>query len=232
MSRAEQASTVGALALVGGDEFRPPCDPLDPLLLERAGPDPLVAIMPTAAAFQRPDLAGENGRRHFTRLGARAEVVSVLDRQTADDERLVERLAAAALIYLTGGDPWHLYASLAGSRAEAALREALGRGAVVAGSSAGAMVLAEHLRGRQSGWQSGLGLVPGVGVLPHHERTTSAQAQQRLADAPPGAVIVGIAGATGALVEGTAWQVAGRGEVVVYASGQARRYRDGQRVER
>ncbi len=205
------------LALIGGDEFRPACDELDRLLLRRAGPAPRVAILPTAAAHERPKLAGENGRRHFERLGAAAEVVPILTRHDADDERLARALAGFSLIYLTGGNPWYLRDTLAGSPAQQALEEALDRGALVAGSSAGAMVLAEHLRGQRGGWEAGLGLVRGIAVLPHHERADAKQTLALVAQLPAGARALGIERCTGAVLAEGKWRVAGAGQVRLYS---------------
>ena len=63
---------VGRLALVGGDEFRPACEDMDRTILEAAGKErPETLIIPTAAAFERPDLAANNGcatSRRWARL--------------------------------------------------------------------------------------------------------------------------------------------------------------------
>ncbi len=72
------------------------------------------------------------------------------------------------MVYLTGGDPWYLVQSLRGSATVEALKHVMERGGIVAGSSAGAMALCQWVRGRGSGWQEGLGLVPGVAVIPRH----------------------------------------------------------------
>jgi cyanophycinase len=130
--------------------------------------------VPTAAARQRPDLAAAHGRRAFEAAGARAgikvqvEVASVLDDRSAADLAIVTRLAAAHVIHLPGGDPDLLPAVLHGSRAWSAVLQAHAAGACVAGASAGAMALAERLWTRD-GPMEGLGLVPGVAVLPHFD---------------------------------------------------------------
>ena len=74
---------------------------------------------------------------------------------------------SAAVIYFTGGDPSHLLDVLNGSMLFSKVEDALARGAIVAGSSAGAMVMGSWMRFRE--WREALGLVPGVAVLPHHE---------------------------------------------------------------
>jgi cyanophycinase-like exopeptidase len=134
-----------------------------------------IAIVPAAAAGQRPDLAAGHGVEAFARVAAaagilaRPEAVLVVDATSAASGTLAGRLASADLIHLPGGDPGRLLEILAGSAAWRAILAAVARGAVLAGVSAGAMVLAEWTW-TPGGWRRGLGLVPGVVVVPHAER--------------------------------------------------------------
>jgi cyanophycinase-like exopeptidase len=133
-----------------------------------------VVLVPTAAARQRPDLAVAHGRRAFEAAGARGgvaidvQVADVLDGRTAADSANVARLEAAHVIHLPGGDPDLLPAVLRGTSAWAAILRAHAAGACVAGASAGAMALGERLWTRD-GPTEGLGLVPGIAVLPHFD---------------------------------------------------------------
>ena len=66
----------GPIALVGGDEFGPRCESVDRELLNlRPSTRLAVAVVPTAAAGQRPELAAANGTRYFESLGAEARGV-------------------------------------------------------------------------------------------------------------------------------------------------------------
>lgn len=108
----------GLLALMGGDEFRPDCVPMDRALLERAGKSPArLVIVPTAAAQQNPRLAAEHGIRYFEALGAKAAPAMIITRDDADDDSQSGLLAEADVIYLTGGDPRTLLATLRGTAA-------------------------------------------------------------------------------------------------------------------
>ena len=108
-------------------------------------PRPRVAILPTASS---PD--GEEvfdhwaamGVDHFGALGAEVEPVLVRDRAGADDPAAAQAIGEADLIYLSGGKPGYLLETLRGSAVGASLVAAHERGAVLAGCSAGAMVLA------------------------------------------------------------------------------------------
>ena len=219
----------GRIALVGGDEFRASCRGMDAEILAATGvARPRVVIVPTAAAMERPDLAAANGVQHFNALGADAAPLMVLNADDANDEALVAAADAADVIYLTGGNPAHLLAALAGSRLAAALRAALHRGAIVAGSSAGAMALGERMRFRGE-WSEALGLARGVAVLPHHERSDPERVEVELAGAlPAGITALGIDGATGCVSEGSGWRALGAGAVTRYRAGAWDRFGAGE----
>src|SRR6188474_3625100 len=138
----------GPVALVGAGEFLPEMLGFDASLLAATGRSrPRVAILPTASY---PD--GEEvftrwatmGVAHFGALGAEVEPVMLRDRFGADDPAAAQAIGEADLIYLSGGKPGYLRSALAGSAVGAALAVAHDRGAILAGCSAGAMVLAGH----------------------------------------------------------------------------------------
>ena len=204
---------------MGGDEFRQGCEDMDRAVLEASGVStPSVLVLPTAAARENPALAAANGVRHFAALGANAEALMVLDSDHANDAGLLAPLESADVVYLTGGNPAHLLDVLSGSLLLTRLLDAYRRGAVLAGSSAGAMVLGEWMRFR--GWRRALSVVPGLAVLPHHERADPGAVAAELADsAPPGVSVLGVDGKTGCLGLPGAWRVVGDGSVTLYRGG-------------
>ena len=137
---------------------------------------PRVVLVPTAVARHRPDLAVAHGERAFREAAVRAGVevqvgaARLLERADAENpgRAVVALLDGADLVHLPGGDPDLIPAVLRGTAAWAAILRAHARGACVAGASAGAMALAERLWTRQ-GPVDGLGLVPGIAVLPHFD---------------------------------------------------------------
>src|SRR5437879_2350553 len=133
----------GVLALVGGAEWQPPAAALDAWLLERSGA-PLVTVLPTAAV-RAPAMAVDTARGHFAALGAEVEAAAVHTRGDAEDPRWRARLGSARFLYLAGGEPRHLVATLAGTPAWWGVLDALEAGATVAGSSAGAMALCDRM---------------------------------------------------------------------------------------
>ena len=218
------------IALVGGNEFRRDDDARDRVLVERlGGPSAHIAILPTAATNENPYVAGENGVRHFRRLGLRADKLMIVDDDSAADAGLVGQIEDYAGVYFTSGDPVYLRDTLQGSQAWAAVQAVAARGGLVAGSSAGAMVLGAWLW-QFDGWTPGLGLVPGLAVLPHHA-TLSARwdAPAMAAALPAGVTLVGIDDATALLLPEA--QVLGLGQVTVYGPNGARTYTPGAEVE-
>ncbi len=235
------------ILLVGGDEFRPACAAMDAGILALAGrPQPRVAIIPTAAALEDPGRAADNGIRHFAGLGADAYGVNIIRPADARDAALVAQIAGADVIYFTGGSPEHLLSVLAGSPLLDAVREANAAGAVWCGSSAGAMVLGQRMRRpAASGEVDALSVVPGVIVLPHHERSDPAAVAAQLAaqddevGAPGiaaiglvarGLVALGIDGATGVLLDADGATATGAGGVTVYRAGRWQRYAAGDNI--
>jgi cyanophycinase-like exopeptidase len=224
----------GPIGLHGGGEFQPGDEPFLRAILEAALPPtsdrPVrVVIVPTAAAGERPEMAVAFGSRAFESVAAGAglaigvEGVFVVDRASAADERLAARLAAAHLVYLPGGDPGRLAALLPGSVAWAAILRANANGAVIAGASAGAMVLAPWTW-TPGGGAPGLGLVPGIVVVPHAERVGQSGWQGTFAERTPAAAgslaPLGLDERTGILsVPGTgSWRVIGEGRVYLGAT--------------
>src|SRR5215207_4414954 len=137
---------MGYLLLEGGAEFGGGMREPDRKAIELAGGfDAPIRIIPTAAA---PDNnhqhAGNNGVRWFQSLGAK-DVLSVplIDKLSANDENIAGSLRSAKLIYMLGGFTGYLGETLADSAAWDAVLEAYQAGAIVAGSSAGAMVMCE-----------------------------------------------------------------------------------------
>jgi len=229
----------GPVALVGAGEFLPVMADLDRDLLEATGRSrPRVAIIPTAAwpdgseVFER---WAEMGVAHFRALGAEVEPVLLRGRAEASDSSHVQAIGEADLVYLSGGNPRHLLDALDGTPAGEAVRHAHARGAVVAGCSAGAMVLA----GRQADvwkrmlpfpirWRQALGLVDGVAVLPHYDAWPEALAAAIALQGSVSGVVLGIDGGTAAVGRDGAYQVHGRGRVTVWRGRHRERYRRGE----
>jgi cyanophycinase len=213
----------GVIALHGGGEFLPGDEPFLRAIVgeARRGTGAIrIAVVPTAAARGRADLAGANGVGALERVAlglgvaVEAEVVPVLDAASAADPVLAARLAGAGLIHLPGGDPDLIPALYPESAAWTAILAAHERGAVVAGASAGAMALAA-VTWTPRGIVAGLGLVPGLLVVPHADAGVWGRIVERYRDLrPAGLGVLGLAERTGIIGRpGSPWEIAGEGAV-------------------
>ena len=209
----------GHLALIGGGEFTEGCS-FDAALLEASGASE-VLVVPTAAAYEHPGRLVERAVGWFDRLGVVARGLDLLARPQASDPAIVDALAASRFTYLVGGSPLHLRAVLKDSPAWDALGSAWTAGGVLAGSSAGAMVLCDPMVDPRGGaFTLGLGLLTGMAVIPAHDHWSEDAAHRTRKMSPPSLVLAGIDERT-ALIrdpDGT-WRAEGAGEVVVFEGG-------------
>ena len=222
----------GEIALVGGEEFRQGCEEMDREIMRVSGQDPArVLIIPTAAVTG-PAKAANDGVQHFGSLGGDADQLMVLDEAQAEDTEFIQACLAANVVYFTGGSPQHLLDTLRESRLLTAILEAVDGGSVLAGSSAGAMVMGSLMRQpNQGGWVPGLGIVPGVAVLPHHEGSDPSETSRQLVTQVPGDItVLGIDARTGCLGRPGSWRVVGRGNVTVYRGSDWSVYASGERL--
>ena len=228
----------GPVALVGSGEFLPAMADFDAGLLASTGRTrPRVAILPTASW---PDGAevfhrwATQGAAHFTSLGAEVEPVLVRDRVDADDAAHAQAIGEADLIYLSGGKPAYLSSTLCTTAVGTALKDAHARGAVIAGCSAGAMILAgRHWAPRRRrvfwplAWHDGLGLFAGASVMPHYDAFPEAFAALMVLQAPRGDAVLGIDEETAVVGQDGSWQVHGRSRVTLWHGRKRERFREG-----
>jgi cyanophycinase len=153
----------------------------------------------------------------------------IIDEETARQTVLLTQLKNADLVYFTGGDPVYLLETMRDSPAWKAIKRVWKEGRMLAGSSAGAMILGGQMWAPGYGWRQGLGLIPQIAVIPHHASLASRWDASRLhASLTEGITLAGIDEAT-ALV-GPPWQVIGAGEVTVYQGDQPSIFKNGQIV--
>ena len=212
----------GILALVGGGEWSDGCD-FDAELLAASGGTEVV-LLPTAAAFENPDKCIEHATEWFGRLGGRLEALPVLQRGDALDPANADAVRRARFVYLSGGSPLHLRSVLKETPLWDALVEAWRGGAVLAGSSAGAMVLGDPMVDPRGGaFTVGLGMIGNLAVLPHAEPDVAAHHKRTFELADAGLVLAAIPERT-ALVRDAdgAWRSTGAGEATVWVGGEQR----------
>ena len=209
----------GPLALVGGGEWQQGCTFDRDLLDAAAGSE--VVVLPTAAAFEHPERAVETAETYFQGLGATVRALMVLHRTEAEDAENAEVVRAAPFIYLGGGSPMHLRSVLKDSAVWEASVAAWNDGAVLAGSSAGAMVLCDPMVDPRGGaFTVGLGLLAQMALIPHHDTWSPEKARRTIDLAPPGLPIVAVDEQTAVIrrPDGS-WATEGVGKALVFVDG-------------
>ena len=217
------ASAPGLLALVGGDEFHPGNEDHDRLLadvaLRHGGPAYVIAT----AAREHPDAAVATATAWFASLGLSVAELRLQSRRQAADRATAALAAGGSLFYLAGGDPGRVPRILAGTTAWEAILGAWRRGAVLAGSSAGAMALGGWTLIRESvpgdarrSARPALGVVPGIAVVPHFETFGNRWLPSvRPVATAAGVTLLGIDERTAALWQSGTWRATGSGSVHV-----------------
>jgi len=228
----------GPVALVGSGEFTPAMLEIDADLLASTGRQrPRVVVLPTASypdgeeTFQRWATMGTD---HFTRLGAEVEPVLVRTRADGDDAAMAQAVGEADLIYLSGGKPGYLLDALNGTAVGSAIAAANARGAVVAGCSAGAMVIASRtfdfrLRALPwpLRWAPGLALAGSVAVIPHYDAWPEPVSVLVVLQSPRALSVLGVDEDTAVVGRDGSWQVHGPGRVTLWRGRHRERFRAG-----
>lgn len=217
------------LALMGSGEYLTAVEAIDRELMNRLAEPARVVCLPTAAGtegHERIHYWGQAGVDHFTRLGAQVEAVYVTDRATAKDPAYAEIIAQANFVYLSGGKPDYLYKTLAGTAVWEAILAVRAKGGVVAGCSAGAMIMGETFFGFP-GWQAGFGFLPGVTIVPHFEEIPEMMMKTIRLITQKAITIVGIEGNTILLAANGRYEVLGSGGVTAWNKEGKTRYTEG-----
>jgi cyanophycinase len=239
------------LALIGGEEFSDGFEDVHARLLDDVlrfkaqtnGRDPRASIvfLPTCAAEDGPETVRqwcERARQRLSRPGAQVAALPIADRADAYDPAYLRSLLAADWIYLGGGHPHVGMRILVNTPALDAILERYSRGALLAGASAGAMMLCARSwvitseldasldrllrsRGADSGadvptpdFVDCLGLIPRALCWPHLNVFPSAPRLQA-ALLPPDLWMIGIDEQTALSNTRGAWETLGRGSVTL-----------------
>ncbi len=107
------------------------------------GPGACIAVVPTASTM--PVQSGARYAEVFGRLGAATFVVDVQHRRQANDPAMTALLDGVTGIFMTGGEQMRLASILGGTLLGQKIRTCLDSGIAVAGTSAGASAMSEHM---------------------------------------------------------------------------------------
>ena len=253
------------LALIGGEEFADGFEDvharlLDDVLRAKAQAngglgEATIAFLPTCAADDGPEVIMgwcDRAQECLGQSGARVLALPIADRAGANDPANVRALLGADWIYLGGGYPHVGMRILAGTPALEAILDRYAHGALLAGASAGAMMVCAHswvitpeLRAEferlaRSGeadpaaelpapsFIDCLGLIPNALCFPHLNLIpTALWLQSPLSSS--GLWMIGVDEQTALTNTGGHWETLGRGSVtLVSPATQTRRYAAGQ----
>lgn len=220
------------LALVGSGEYLPPMEPVDRYLIGRLDGVPNVICLPTAAGMEGAERIrywSELGVSYFTGMGVKARALPIIDRASADDETLIHPLRETNFVYLSGGKPDYLYKTLNGSRAWNAIQGVLSKGGILAGCSAGAMIMGESIPSFP-GSQQAFRVLPGTVIAPHFDEIPGWFLSSMRLLAGRRYTLVGIEGNTALVVTDEHVAVIGSGGVTIWKGNQKHRYVQGESI--
>ena len=206
----------GPLAFVGGRPFSEGCT-FDAGLLEHSGADE-VLILPTAAAYEDPASLVESARRWFDSLGVPARGLDVLSRTDALDGGNADAVRAASFVYLVGDNPMHLRSVFKDAPVWESLVEAWRGGSVLAAVGGASRVLCDPMVDPRGGaFAVGLGLMPGMALIPHQDHWSREKAQRTLELAASDLPVAAVDDATALVRDGDgSWRVEGAGQANVF----------------
>jgi cyanophycinase len=217
----------GLLALVGGGEFQPGNEPHDEVLAASGRERGPAYVVATAAARSHPEAAVRHATAWFRRFDLDIAELRAYTKAEAKAPKTADAAAQAGFFYITGGDPGLVASVLRGSPVGDAIIAGWRKGAVLAGSSAGAMALCEHVLVRQrfpGGAErrpvAGLAVILNSAILPHHD-TFGGRWFPSARAALPDATLVGVDERTCALWEAGVWRCLGSGGITLYRGGEA-----------
>jgi cyanophycinase-like exopeptidase len=238
-------SELGSVALVGSGEYLPAMAKLERSLLDDGiahGKKALYNQIPTAAGRESAERLAfwkNLGAEQGARVGVETLFLPIFNRDDAMKPEYAEQIRGSGLMYLSGGDPHHLAASLMGTPTWDAIVENWESGASLAGCSAGAMVLSAHIpnfRLLKSAPTLGLNLLPHIRVIPHFNKFFKwipEAAAKVLLHVPDNSILIGVDELT-AIVRRTGeelWTVIGEAKVHVLKGLPDQQLVDGERIE-
>lgn len=164
----ERPEARGAIIPIGGAEDKTKERHVLGRLVQLAGGEAArIALLPVASSI--PAQVADNYVKVFRALGAPdVHVFDIRRRDEAFDAERNRELNQCSLVFFTGGDQLKLVATLGGTPLVQTIRRMNAAGVPVAGTSAGAAAVCQHMIGRgRSGQLAGrhmVSLAPGLGL--------------------------------------------------------------------
>ena len=194
---------------------------------EAGGIEANIVVIPTASSI--PVEVGENYLSAFDTLGCKnVEVLDIRSKEDSETDRSISLIKNANCIMFSGGDQSKITDKIGGTTIHNILvdRYTNEKGFVIAGTSAGAMVMANEMIAGGSATESfikgavnmykGLGLVPSLIIDTHFiKRGRFGRVSEAVAQFPD-IVGIGLAEDTGMIIKNNKCRVIGSGMVIVF----------------
>jgi cyanophycinase len=158
----------GILALQGGGPFVAN-DDLDRRLIAAAGATRVI-MLPTADAYEHPELLVAASMAWGERLDVEVEALMVMRRGEAMEDAVVGVIRGARAVYLVGDQPLHLRSVLKGTPLWEAIVQVQASGGLVAATGGSAAAMCDPMVDPRGGaFTLGLGLIDGLALVTEAE---------------------------------------------------------------
>jgi cyanophycinase len=159
----------GRLIIIGGHEDKEGERTILKAVAHRARGDHGRLVIVTVASNQ-PEELGSQYRALFKDLGVgEVDVVDIRTRDEAVDQKNVDKIADAKVVFFTGGDQLRITSQIGDSPLFRCMQEIYHKGATIAGTSAGAAAMPETMliagAGDESNRISALEMAPGLAFM-------------------------------------------------------------------
>ena len=154
------------LAITGSGEYLPGISNADEKLLSKLKETPRVLTFPTAAGKENTSRINywcDLATNHFSDLNVEHKNIKALKHNDFFNEELLEEVKQSNFIYFSGGNPTYLYETIKGTPFYDEIINLHNNGGIIAGCSAGAMIMGEKMI---KGY--GFNLINNVIVIPHY----------------------------------------------------------------
>jgi cyanophycinase len=204
---------------------------LSHVVREAGGPDAHIVIVPTASSI--PVEVADNYLHAFHTLGCKnLTVIDPRKPSEAESKKAMATLEQADCVMFSGGDQSRIVRSFKGTKAHKLLAERYHKEPfVIAGTSAGAMAMSDHMIAGGSSQESlfkgavkmsrGLGLVQGMIIDTHFIRRGRFGRMAEALAIQPHLLGIGLAEDTGIIIRnGNEFKVVGSGMVILFDPSQ------------
>ncbi|MBV7269718.1 cyanophycinase [Winogradskyella luteola] len=194
---------------------------------EAGGIDANIVVIPTASSI--PVEVGENYLIAFSTLGCEnVEVLDIRSKEDSETEKAISLIKHADCVMFSGGDQSKIADKIGGTSIHRILAERYKneKGFVIAGTSAGAMAMANEMIAGGSASESfvkgavkiykGLSLIPELIIDTHFIRRGRFGRVSEAVAKFPNLVGLGLAEDTGLIIKNNTFEVIGSGMVIVF----------------